>query len=320
MSLKDDVLLSLTKSGNFVSGQTLANRLGVSRSAVWKAVGQLSSDGYEIEAVTNKGYRLVSGTDEITESEIRRHLALFPDIPIHFYDTLDSTNKKAKLFASDGAPHGTLVVCETQSAGRGRLGRSFYSPRGSGIYMTIIIRPKALLENAPLITTAASVAVAKGVRELCGRDAVIKWVNDVYISGKKICGILTEAVTDVETGTVESAVVGIGINFYPNSFPEELKDAASSVFEEKAPVTRSELIAYITDEFLRIISRLPDSSYMDTYRKLSMVIGQRVVCTRGGAKFEGLVLDVDSLGGLVIDTGGRVETLRSGEISLRLKN
>lgn len=319
MSLKNDVLSFFEASGDFVSGQYVAGKLGVSRNSVWKAVKALEEDGCVFEKSTKCGYRLLSSPDILSAEGIRSCLVKFPDIPIYYFDETDSTNTRAKLLAASGAPEGTIVVADCQSAGRGRLGRSFFSPRGAGIYLSIILRPEDLFDSAPLITTAASVAVAEAVREKCGKDAKIKWVNDVYIEGKKICGILTESVTDMETGRVESAVVGIGINFYPGSFPEEIKNTASSVFTEKSSVKRNALAAAVADNLLEIIKKLPDKSFMAEYRRLSAVIGTDVVCSRGNDRFEGRVKDVDDLGGLVLETEHGTEILRSGEISLRLK-
>ncbi len=321
MSVKDEALRFFEEnSSSYTSGQTIADKLGVSRSSVWKAVKALEKEGYIFEGYTNRGYRLVSSRDILSAEGIRKHLVKFPGIPIYYFDEIDSTNRQAKELANAGSAEGTLVVADCQKAGRGRLGRSFFSPPGVGIYFTLIIRPESLFDNAPLITTAASVAVAKAVRERCGKDAVIKWVNDVYISGKKICGILTEAVTDMESGTVESAVIGIGINFFPGSFPDEIKDIAAPVFTEKGSVSRNELTAAVVDELLDIITHLPDKSFMKTYRELSMVIGKDVVCFRGNTRFEGRVLDVDDLGGLVIETDKGTEVLRSGEVTLRLSS
>ncbi len=320
MSSKDKVLQFLSENDSaFTSGQKIADLLGLSRNSVWKAVKQLKDDGYKIEAVTNRGYRLSGKRDILSEDEIRKNLVSFPSIPIFYYPEIDSTNKKARELANSGAQEGTLVVADSQSAGRGRLGRSFYSPKGVGIYFSLIIRPHELSDCAPFITTAAAVAVAKAVREKCGKDARIKWVNDVYIDGKKICGILTEAVTDMESGTIESAVIGIGINFYNGSFPEELRDIAAPIFTERSSVTRSEFTAAVTDELLSIITNLPDRSFMQTYRSLSLVIDKDVVCRRGNTTFEGHVLDVDDMGGLILNVNGKIETLRSGEITLRLK-
>lgn len=321
MSVKDEVLRFFEENSDFyTSGQAIADRLGVSRNSVWKAIKALEKEGYAFEGHTNRGYRLVFSRDILSAEGIRAHLVKFPDIPIYYYNETDSTNRRAKELANAGSPEGTLVVADCQKAGRGRLGRSFFSPPGVGIYFTLIIRPESLFDNSPLITTAASVAVARAVRERCGKDAVIKWVNDVYISGKKICGILTEAVTDMESGRVESAVIGIGINFYPGSFPDEIKDTAASIFTGKGSVTRNELTAAIVDELLDIITRLPDKSFMKTYRSLSTVIGKDVVCFRGSTRFEGRALDVDDLGGLIIETDCGTQVIRSGEVTLRLSS
>lgn len=321
MTSKDSVLSFLQKNTDgFTSGQEIANALGISRNSVWKAVKSLRRDGFSIDAVTNCGYRLQSSHDNvISEASVRQCLKKYTDIPIYCFKELDSTNKYAKQIASEGAPEGALVIADTQTAGRGRLGRSFFSPPGTGIYFTVILHPESLFANAPFITTAASVAVASAVRRLSGRDARIKWVNDVYIGSKKICGILTEAVTDLESGTVESAVCGIGINYMTGAFPPELKDTATSIFTDSPNVTRSELLAAIVEDLLDMIKALPDHSFMDVYRSLSFVIGKDVTLKVGSRTIEGHVSDIDSMGGLVADIGGRTEVFRSGEVTLRLK-
>ncbi|MEG1870124.1 MAG: biotin--[acetyl-CoA-carboxylase] ligase, partial [Oscillospiraceae bacterium] len=215
MSVKSSVLQMLEANrGNSVSGQQLANELGVSRSAVWKAIKALETDGYAIEAVTNKGYLLASSNDLISAEGINNYLAAqYKKLPITALKTVSSTNTHARMMAANGAKHGTIVVSEEQTNGKGRMGRTFFSPEGSGIYMSIILRPNTHTTNAVFITTAAAVAVCRAIAKLTVAKPTIKWVNDIILRDKKICGILTEAVTDFENGMVESVVVGIGINF-----------------------------------------------------------------------------------------------------------
>ena len=222
MSSKSNILQILEKNrGTYVSGEELAQQLQISRSAIWKAISELKKEGYQIISVTNKGYCLSDATDVISAEGIGPYLTNGSQDMIHVFKTVDSTNLVAKKMALEQAPHGTVVLAEEQTAGRGRMGRSFHSPAGSGIYMSFILRPNLTSNDAVLITTAASVAVARAIEEVTHIHTGIKWVNDVYMNGKKICGILTEALTDFESGGIESIILGIGINFSTavSSFP-----------------------------------------------------------------------------------------------------
>ena len=330
MTSKEKVLIHLEKnSGSYVSGEQLAELLGVSRAAVWKAIRSLREEGYEIEAVTNRGYRLTERNDVLSAAGIAGHMKNGDASRIHVLREVDSTNNEAKKLALKGAPHGTVVAAEQQTAGRGRLGRSFESPPGTGIYFTVILRPDTDLRKALLITTAAAVAVCRAVRELTGKPACIKWVNDVYLGEKKFCGILTESATDFETGALKSVVTGIGINFRtPDSvFSEEARArGVCSLYgpdsdtggTEKPPVTRNELIARIIDELTDICDDLDDRSFLTDYRRWSMVIGREILCIRGKERRKVRALDIDEWGGLVVMTeDGNRETLSSGEISVR---
>ena len=189
MATKDLVLEALQRSGeNYLSGEALSEELGISRTAVWKAIRILRDEGYTIKAVTNRGYHLIHEEDVITEKSLREHLfTRYKNNRLYIYDTLDSTNNRAKQLALENAPHGTTVIAMQQTAGKGRLGRSFFSPR-EGIYLSIIIKPTFDLSKSVLVTAAAAVAIAQAIESVCGRQAQIKWVNDVYLDGKKICG------------------------------------------------------------------------------------------------------------------------------------
>jgi BirA family biotin operon repressor/biotin-[acetyl-CoA-carboxylase] ligase len=214
MAIKQKILeiFELDK-GRYISGEELAAKLAVSRTAVWKAVKSLQDDGYAIAAVSNKGYCLSNTTDILSAQSITKYLEeAASNFHIEMYKTVDSTNNKLKELARQGAPEGTVVIAKEQTHGKGRMNRSFHSPAETGIYMSILLRPKFSTADAILITTAAAVAVAQAVEAVAGREAKIKWVNDVFCDGKKICGILTEASVDIESGSLEYAILGIGIN------------------------------------------------------------------------------------------------------------
>lgn len=259
---------------------------------------------------------------QISVSEIARHLRYASAEDILFFDELDSTNNKAKELAKAGAHHGTAVIAGRQTAGRGRLGRRFESPEGTGIYMTVILRPGPDLENSLFLTAAAGTAVCRSIRELTGADAGIKWVNDIYIDGRKVCGILAEAVTDGRTGELECVTVGIGINFNTpqDAFSEEVRDRGiCSLYESReADIAREQLIARILDELLRICSTPSDRSFLEDYRRWSVILGKSVDLIRGGERKRVRVLDIGENGELLVMTSdGKREEISSGEISVR---
>ena len=326
MATKDLVLEALQRSGeNYLSGEALSEELGISRTAVWKAIRILRDEGYTIKAVTNRGYRLIHEEDVITEKSLREHLfTRYKNNRLYIYDTLDSTNNRAKQLALENASHGTTVIAMQQTAGKGRLGRSFFSPR-EGIYLSIIIKPTFDLSKSVLVTAAASVAVAQAIESVCGRQAQIKWVNDVYLDGKKICGILTEGITDFETGHIESLVIGIGVNTSVKDFPDELRDTVGAVDGE---YSRAALAAEIISRTLKFAENIESREFIQDYRKRSMVIGKNVTVYKGvysvapEKELEGRsakVLGIDDDGGLeVIYADEKRELLTSGEISVRI--
>ncbi len=258
----------------------------------------------------------------ISVSEIAHHLRYASAENILFFNELDSTNNKAKELAKAGAPHGTAVIAGHQTAGRGRLGRRFESPGGTGIYMTVILRPGSDLENSLFLTAAAGTAVCRSIRELTGAEAGIKWVNDIYTDGRKVCGILAEAVTGGRTGELECVAVGIGINFNTpqNAFSEEVRDRGiCSLFESREPdITREQLIARILDEFLQICDSPDSRSFLEDYRRWSVILGKSVDLIRGSERKRVRVLDIGENGGLLVITAdGKREEITSGEISVR---
>lgn len=300
-----------------VSGEELAQTFGVSRAAIWKTVQALRADGYDICATTNRGYRLVQERDCIDAEQIACRLG-GAHAPIYVYDSLESTNRTALELADDGAPHGTIVLARRQTQGRGRIGRSFHSPDG-GIYMSVVLRPQCRIAKATLITPAAAVAVTRALRELCGLQCGIKWVNDLYLRGKKVCGILTQAQTDFETGVARAVVVGIGINFSmpEGGFPTDLADKAGALFESDAPITRNALIARIVWNLLDLTADPDHATFMDDYRAASVVIGKQIRYTYDNVPMRGVAIDIDDAGGLVVQEDNGVRTLTCGEISVQ---
>ena len=321
MTLRESLLFSLeTHRDGDLSGQALARMLGVSRNAVWKAVEALRAEGFDILSAPRRGYRLADDCDRVSAAGIRAALpAALRALPIHFHDTVDSTNSQAKRLLADGLSGEALVVAAAQTAGRGRRGRSFYSPRDTGVYMTLILRPEGEVSDLVSLTAAAAVAVVRAIEGLTDARPAIKWVNDVYLEGKKLCGILTEAVTGLESGLVEGLVVGIGINVGTEDFPPELSGIAGSL--RSHTLRKNRLIAAVAEELFRIAAHPEDKSYLADYRRRSMVLGRRVCFEQNGQRFEALATDIDDGGGLLVQLDdGSARTLRSGEITLRVSS
>ncbi len=321
MSTKDDVLAVLMEQEAPLSGERLARRLGVSRNSVWKAIEQLRQEGYEIGAGTNRGYRLIAVPNRVSVPEIQRWLrADTIGARMELHQSLDSTNTRAKAIAATGAPHGFLVIAESQSGGRGRRGRSFFSPEHSGVYMTYVLRPKLLADRAVMITSMAAVAVARAIEAVADVDVRIKWVNDLYINDRKACGILCEASMDFESGQLEYVVLGIGINVGSMRFPEELKDIATSIENECGqPVSRNRLIAEISNQLEDLYGQLETGEFMAESRARSNVIGRDVLVMRGDERFTARAVDIDDRGRLVIQTESGLRRVDSGEVSLKLQ-
>ena len=323
MPVKDFILKKLEEHrGTPLSGEELAGMLSVSRAAVWKAVRALQQAGYHIEAVPNRGYTLCTDTDILSAEGMLPFLAEgSPSRELRVFSCTGSTNQEAKKMALDGAAHGSAVLAEEQSAGRGRLGRRFFSPRGNGLYMSVILHPNADATDAVLITTAAAVAVCRAIEQTVSKQPRIKWVNDLYLEDKKICGILTEAVTHFETGAIESVVVGIGINFRGSTalLPEELRAKAGFLLPD-APtaITRNQLAAEIINQLCALCETMEERAFLAEYRRRSMTLGEKIRCLRNNEWFEATAIDIDQNGGLIVERANGVrETLSSGEISIR---
>ncbi len=320
MQLKLEILRLLEENRDRdLSGEWLAARFGVSRNAVWKAVKALQAEGYDISAGKNRGYRLAPENDMLSAVGIAgaiRHP--IKGMAIYLHREIDSTNNEAKRLIADGKGGMALIVAEGQTAGRGRQGKSFYSPEKTGIYMTLSFPARLAIQDAVFVTGAAAVAVWRAIYALTGIETKIKWVNDLYMGEKKICGILTEAISDLETGLVQHVVIGIGINYSTQDFPTELQNIAASL----APVgvERNRMIAAVVDELLDVFSNPKDEGHMALYRQQSMVIGREILYVQNGIEQSARAVDIDETGGLVVELpSGTKETLRSGEISLRVQ-
>ncbi|MFA7549937.1 MAG: biotin--[acetyl-CoA-carboxylase] ligase [Sedimentibacter sp.] len=324
MSVKNNILHILeSNKGKTVSGQELADMLEVSRTAVWKAINSLKVEGYSIESTPNKGYSLAESSDVLSAEGIRLYLnEEFKNIPITVHKTIGSTNTEAKILAVQNAQHGTTIVSEEQTKGRGRFGRDFFSPSDSGIYMSIILKPELNIENSVLITSAAAVVVCNAIEKFTSVSPKIKWVNDIFIDNKKICGILTEAVTNFESGMLDCVVVGIGINVKTKNedFPMELQNKAGSIFIDDDSFIRNQLTAEIINNVLKISKKLENKDFMPAYKQRSMILGEHILYKKDNNWHEGYASDIDDYGGLIVFTAdGQKITLNSGEVSIKKK-
>ncbi len=326
MSVKEDLLETLEKNrGKYCSGEELAQLFQVSRAAIWKAVGQLKQEGYEIKAVQNKGYFLEENCDLISEQGIRLALKKeYQTIPIVIKKEMTSTNIEAKQAAALKPVHGMLFVAEQQTAGRGRRGRSFVTLQGKGIYMSLVLCPDVQSSDVIYLTTAASVAVVRAIQKLTGIETGIKWVNDIYKNEKKLCGILSEAVTDCESGQIDCVVVGIGINFSidTKTIPEELRNIVTALYEEDKEdskgITRNQLIAEVVNQMLSLCKELSSHSFLTEYKAHSILLGKEIDVIDGENQKRAKAVDIDEQGGLVVEyLDGKRQVLHTGEVTIR---
>ena len=324
MSTKSAVLTALERAGGaWVTGGGLAAELGLSRTAVWKGIESARRDGFQIESVTGRGYRLVTAGDTLS----RESIALYLENPeqagrIRVEPELDSTNNRARQLAVGGAPDGTAVFALRQTGGKGRKGRAFFSPPG-GLYLSVVLRPSFGSEQSVLITTAVCVCVCRAIQKVTGFEPQIKWVNDLFLRGKKICGILTEAITDMESGTIGSIIVGIGVNYClrEEEIPEELREVVGSVIPEGRPhPPRARLAAEILNQMEGLKEMVLSREFIREYRERSLVVGREVRVITPVAEYEAVAEDIEEDGALRVRTpDGEQRCLRSGEITIRPK-
>lgn len=328
MSTKSEILEVLNKNTNtYISGQQLADMLSLSRNSVWKAIKKLQEQGYEIESKPSIGYRLMKSEDIITADGVKDGLTQHCKVQV--YDVLDSTNRVARELPSCEIPH--IIIANEQTKGRGRLGRSFYSPANAGLYMTLAFKPTFGLDRAMLTTTFAAVAVCNAIEKTMGLYPKIKWVNDLYMNGKKVCGIMTEAQTSVETGNIDRIILGIGVNCFETQLPEDLEDIAVSLGTPKMEYTRNQLAAAIVNEFFALLDEPDTKKVLRQYKSRSFILGEQIMIyntitgqspDKNSKGIRARAIDIDDNGGLVVEylEGRRMremDTLTTGEISIR---
>lgn len=320
--MKEEILRLLRSADGYISGQELCNRFGVSRTAVWKAINQLKEAGYEIEAQQNKGYRLMAAPDLMTEAEIKSLMHTeWVAKEVLYFDTIDSTNTKAQELAEKGYPSGTLVVADKQESGKGRRGRSWVSPSGTGIFMTLMIKPDINPNNASMLTLVAALAVAKAITSVTGEEAMIKWPNDIVVNGKKVCGILTEM--NAQFDYINNIVVGVGINVHNESFPEEISQMASSLMIEaggkrfhRAQII-AETMAYFEQYYDTFLKTQDLSALVREYDELLVNRNKSVRVLDPKEPFDGKAMGITPKGELIVDTWESRKLVSSGEVSVR---
>jgi BirA family biotin operon repressor/biotin-[acetyl-CoA-carboxylase] ligase len=322
--MKGKILKLLKDSGSeFVSGEKLSEILGVSRAAIWKYINIIKEDGYEIEAISRKGYRIISTPDILTFEEIKNFLNTeYIGKNIIYYDSIGSTNSKAKELAEVGQEHGTVIVSEEQTLGRGRLGRNWVSPKHKGIWMSIILRPNIITENISQITLLGAAAVHKAIMKM-GIETSIKWPNDIVLNSKKICGILTEMSGEVDHINYLVMGIGINVNLKKEDLPEDLKDIATSLALESGKyIDRKLLLAHVLNIFEELYSEFVEKGSIketiDICRENSMLIGQEIQLVNRGKITIAKAIDISEQGELVIENcNGIIEYIVSGEVSVR---
>lgn len=324
MTVKSRLLELLEQhKGETLSGERIAEELACTRAAVWKAVKSLREEGYTIEAGPNKGYMLARDSNRLSVEGMRLYLS-DSQVSVKIYEQLNSTNQAAKKAAFSGeAGHGSFVVALEQTAGRGRRGRSFYSPKEAGLYLSVVLEPEETLKESLLITTAAATAVYKAVQKVCGISLDIKWVNDLYRNGKKVCGILTEAVTDFESGDIEFAIVGIGLNLYlkQEELPPELVKVAGGVYDTRQEAERTDRNRLAAEIVNALLEETKELKLSREYVENNMVPGREIEISDGRKTRMARALSICEDGRLLVEEAdGTQNRLSYGEVSLRVKD
>lgn len=323
--MKTNVLTMLQAAGDaFLSGETMSRELGITRAAVWKQIKRLREHGYEIEAVTNLGYRLIHAPDKLDLHKIQAFLGPHPwENNIHVLPTVDSTNNLAKREAASGAPHGSVYLAEEQTGGRGRPGRSFASPGGVGVYLSVLLRPALLPTQVGHVTAMVAVAGCNAVEAVTGLRPGIKWTNDLIIGEQKLSGILTEMSVEWESNSLEHLVMGIGINCNQLSadFPEGVREKAVSLRQALGEsVDRNRLAAALISELhqlsLDIIAEKP--RWIAQYARDCITVGRQVRIIRGENVRTAIATGIDENGALLVRyENGETGVVFSGEVSVR---
>lgn len=321
MITKDKVLNVLEENINeYVSGEDLASKLNLSRTAIWKAIKTLKGRGYKIESITSRGYRLKDSSDVLSEDKIKNLIKA--NLNVVVMDSVDSTNTYAKRIGEESYEP-TLIVANSQTRGKGRMGRFFYSPKGSGVYFTLLLKPKIDISQSVLLTTLAAVSVACEVEKMLGKEVKIKWVNDLLIDNKKFCGILTEGSISIENSELNYAVIGIGINVYSpaKGFPKDISNIATSLLGSSniSYDFKNKLVANVVNNFMQTYSNIEKSPHLNAYKQRSIAIGKIVNVIKLDKEENAKVLDLGDDFSLIVEyEDGSIENLKNGEIRIKI--
>jgi BirA family biotin operon repressor/biotin-[acetyl-CoA-carboxylase] ligase len=320
MSVKENILSILEKNrGGYVSGERLAEQLGVSRTSVWKGIQRLQDEGFSIEAVTNKGYRLAEDTDVLNAVGVDAYLDKSYGVRLEVFKSIDSTNLELKRRSTEA--EGLVVAASEQTGGMGRLGRKFSSPSDTGIYFSILLKPDIDNSEVTLLTTIAALAVCQAIEKYTDKKPGIKWVNDVFIDGKKVNGTLTQASFSMENLAPEYVIVGIGINVYEpeGGFEDEIKNIAGAVLTERTGDMKNKLLAEVLNRYFYYYRNFEKKEFIEEYKKRSIVIGKTVSVVTPTLIRRADVLDIDESCRLIVRyEDGTEEAVSTGEISIRL--
>lgn len=319
MTTKEKLLTLLeSQQGTFVSGEEIARTLSVSRAAVWKAMKSLQQEGYQIDAATNRGYCLLAQGDILSAQGVKKYLK--QELSITVSPAVESTNAVLRSLAELGAPEGTVIIANSQSRGKGRSGRTFYSPGDTGLYLSLLLRPvHASPKQTVMLTAAAAAAMCQAMEAVGGSSPQIKWVNDIFLNGKKICGILSEAAFSLETGAPEYVVIGAGVNVYTpkTGFPPELKDIAGPLWKKEVPDGKNRLAAAFLDRFLTLYKTADPALFLEDYRRRSLVVGKDVTVLLGEQERNAHALGIDAECRLLVRyESGETAALSYGEVRI----
>lgn len=323
---KEAVLQLLTQTDDYISGQGMSESLGVSRAAIWKSIRVLREAGYEIEAKTNRGYRLLQAPDTPTTAAVLPLVTSDICRKLIYLDEVDSTNSYLKRMAADGAPHGTVCIAGAQTGGRGRQGRGFVSTAGQGLFFSILLRPDGFMtQSITALTAFAAVAVCEAVSAVCAVEPRIKWVNDILAGDRKLAGILSEMSMVGESGQVDYVVIGAGVNvhYQTEHFPEEIREKATSLdMLTGTSVSRVTLAAAMVDAFAKMYEncRTHADTYTARYQDLSATVGREIRVIRGERVRPATAIGISADCGLIVRYEDKTEeTLHYGEVSVRGK-
>lgn len=319
--MKDKVLALLKEQDEYVSGEEISSKLGITRAGVWKNINKLKEEGYAIESVTRKGYRLVNTPDILTKSELLSIVdTKVLGREIYYYDQVESTNDTAKELARKGEQEGTVVIADRQLSGKGRLGKGWDSPSGTGIWMSIILRPDMLPAFASQLTLLAGLGMCEAISKVTGLEAKIKWPNDIVVQGKKVCGILTEMSAEIER--VKYIVVGIGVNVNTKDFPDELAHATSLSLQGGRNFVRrvivKEFIQLFETDYLCYKQEKNLVLFLERYRRQCITLNRQVKILAPEGEYLAYAKDIKADGALVVvNEQGSEYAISSGEVSVR---